>query len=117
MRHRGAKVVSAFVISGAIALTGAVPASAMPGPAVATQAWHQADNDPNDLNDRNAGNDSDGDNGLWGLLGLVGLLGLAGLARRGPKPGAMNGYPAAGAEAPPVNTYPPAEPRRNPPGA
>ncbi|RSM56056.1 hypothetical protein DMH03_31545 [Amycolatopsis sp. WAC 01376] len=114
MRHRGAKVVSAFVASGAIALTGAIPASAMPEPAVATQAGQQADTDPNDGNDRN---DSDGNSGLWGLLGLVGLLGLAGLARRGPKPGAMNGYPAAGSGAPPANTYPPAEPRRNPPGA
>ncbi|ONF73746.1 WGxxGxxG family protein [Amycolatopsis keratiniphila] len=109
MRHWGAKLISAFVVSGAIALTGTMPASAAPEPTVATQAWHQAENDPNDRTD------SDGDNGLWGLLGLLGLLGLAGLVRRGPKTGAMAGYPGAG--TPPANTYPPAEPRRNPPGA
>nr|WP_236725393.1 WGxxGxxG family protein [Amycolatopsis orientalis] len=92
-------------------MTGTVSADAVSAPAVATQAGQQADNDPNDRND------SDGDNGLWGLLGLLGLLGLAGLVRRGPKPGAMAGYPAADPGAPPANTYPPAEPRRNPPGA
>ncbi|MFK0247193.1 WGxxGxxG family protein [Amycolatopsis azurea] len=70
----------------------------------------------NDGGPRDDGRDSDGDNGLWGLLGLLGLVGLGGLARRGPKSGAMTGYPGAGTEAPPVNTYPPAEPRRRPPG-
>ncbi|KFU80235.1 MYXO-CTERM domain-containing protein [Amycolatopsis lurida] len=65
---------------------------------------------------RGDGDDSGGDSGLWGLLGLLGLVGLGGLARRGPKAGAMAGYPASGAETPPVNTYPPAEPRRRPPG-
>jgi MYXO-CTERM domain-containing protein len=115
MRHyRAAKFVSVCTASVAIALTGTVPADAAPATAVATQAGQQADNDPNDRNDRN---DSDGDNGLWGLLGLLGLLGLAGLVRREPKPGAMAGYPAAGSGTPPANTYPPAEPRRNPPGA
>ncbi|MEV6638891.1 WGxxGxxG family protein [Amycolatopsis sp. NPDC051371] len=117
-----------------IGVTGAVPASAAPAPVPV--AWHQADDDGGTAEDDN------GDNGLWGLLGLVGLLGLAGLVRRGPKAGAMAGYPDAGrpsrretaphaeattagppvnayppAEAtPPANTYPPAEPRRNPPG-
>ncbi|WP_244896120.1 WGxxGxxG family protein [Amycolatopsis regifaucium] len=107
-------------MSAAIVLTGAVPADAAPAPAIATPAGQQADNnpnDPNDRNDRNDRNDSDGDNGLWGLLGLLGLLGLAGLVRREPKPGAMAGYPAAGPGTPPANTYPPAEPRQNPPGA
>ncbi|MFJ7219020.1 WGxxGxxG family protein [Amycolatopsis sp. NPDC098790] len=108
----------------AIAVTGAFPASAAPA---ASPVAAQADNDDN------VRSDNDDNNGLWGLLGLVGLLGLAGLARRGPKTGAMAGYPAAGgtarpeavphagtspaAQAPPVNTYPPAEPRRTPPGA
>ncbi|MBB4689517.1 WGxxGxxG family protein [Amycolatopsis jiangsuensis] len=68
-------------------------------------------------NQDNQDNDNDnGDNGLWGLFGLVGLLGLAGLVRRGPKRGAMAGYPAADPDqAPPANTYPPASPRRGPP--
>jgi hypothetical protein len=61
--------------------------------------------------------DSHSNNGLWGLVGLVGLLGLAGLMRRGPKPGAMDGYPVAGSGEPPMNAYPPAPPTRVPPGA
>lgn len=61
--------------------------------------------------------DDNGSDGLWGLLGLVGLLGLLGLIpRRGPRD-RMEAYPAAQSSGPPMNTYPPAAPRRNPPGA
>jgi hypothetical protein len=97
----------------AATLVGAVPAAAAPAPAPLT-TWHQADNDDGTSGD--TARDDSGDNGLWGLLGLVGLLGLAGLVRRGPKADAMTGYPAASPGTPPANTYPPAEPRRNPPG-
>jgi MYXO-CTERM domain-containing protein len=112
------KLLCGCAVSAAVVLTGTTPAAAAPVPAPAA-AWHQADDDPADDTARD-NNDNDGDNGLWGLLGLVGLLGLAGLIRRDPKPGAMAGYPAAGSGAPgapPANTYPPAEPRRTPPGA
>ncbi|MDS0140717.1 MULTISPECIES: WGxxGxxG family protein [unclassified Amycolatopsis] len=112
MNHKAGKLCCAGVAAAAFALTAAVPASA--APEFAVPAWHQQTDDDG-TNDGNTRDDND-DNGLWGLLGLVGLLGLAGLVRRGPKPGAMAGYPAAGAN-PPANTYPPAEPRRNPPGA
>lgn len=112
MNHTKRKLCCAGIAAAAIALTGALPASA--APALTTQAWH-AQTDDNTHHDNTA--DDNDDNGLWGLLGLVGLLGLAGLVRRDPKPGAMAGYPAAGATPPPANTYPPAEPRRNPPGA
>ena len=115
MNRTARNLLAATAAAATITLTGAFPASAEPNePASSVQA-------------------DDDDNGLWGLLGLVGLLGLAGLARRGPKSGAMAGYPAAGrtshpdavppaepsrpGQAPPMNTYPPAEPRRNPPGA
>ncbi len=105
----------ACAASAAFLLAGVVPASATGVPTVAAPVSQQVDDDGNgNTRDERSG---DGDNGLWGLLGLVGLLGLAGLVRRGPKAGAMTGYPAAGADAPPVNTYPPAEPRRQPPGA
>jgi hypothetical protein len=106
------KLICGCATSAAVLLTGTTSAAAEPAPAHTT-AWHQADDDPAGDTARN----DDGDNGLWGLLGLVGLLGLAGLVRRGPKPGAMSGYPAAGSGAPPFNAYPPAEPRRTPPGA
>ncbi|MEV6909108.1 WGxxGxxG family protein [Amycolatopsis sp. NPDC051071] len=119
MKQALRKSTCAGVAAAAILLTGVTPAAAAatdePGPA--TPASRQVDNDGNG-NSRDERSDGDrGDNGLWGLLGLVGLFGLAGLARRGPKDGAMAGYPASGADAPPVNTYPPAEPRRQPPGA
>ncbi|MBB5851292.1 WGxxGxxG family protein [Amycolatopsis umgeniensis] len=110
------KTVCACAASAAVLLTGGVPVSAaeVQGPAVPLAQPVDDDGDGN----RDERPDADrGDNGLWGLLGLVGLLGLAGLARRGPKAGAMTGYPTPGADAPPVNTYPPAEPRRQPPGA
>jgi hypothetical protein len=110
------KLICGCLASATIALAGAAPAAAAPAPAPATTA-HQADNDPDDGTARDTGANDNGDNGLWGLLGLVGLLGLAGLVRRGPKAGALAGYPGASAGTPPVNTYPPAEPRRNPPGA
>jgi MYXO-CTERM domain-containing protein len=111
MTHTARKLLCGAVTAAAIALTGALPASA--APEFASPAWHAQTDDGNTRD--NAQDDND-DNGLWGLLGLVGLLGLAGLVRRGPKQGAMAGYPAAGAE-PPANAYPPADPRRNPPGA
>ncbi len=112
MNHKAGRWYCAGVAAAAFALTGAVPASA--APEFATPAWHQQTDDG--TKDGNVHDDND-DNGLWGLLGLVGLLGLAGLVRRGPKPGAMAGYPVAGTDSPPANAYPPAEPRRNPPGA
>ncbi|MEV6830079.1 WGxxGxxG family protein [Amycolatopsis sp. NPDC051102] len=110
MTHTARKLLCGTAAAAAIALTGAWPASA--APEAATPAWQAQTDDGNQVNTARDDND---DNGLWGLLGLVGLLGLAGLVRRGPKPGAMAGYPAAPAE-PPANTYPPASPRRNPPG-
>ncbi|WP_103351344.1 WGxxGxxG family protein [Amycolatopsis sp. CA-128772] len=110
MTRTARKLFCGGVVAAAIALTGALPASA--APEFAAPAWHAQTDDGNARDNNHDDND---DNGLWGLLGLVGLLGLAGLVRRGPKPGAMAGYPVAG-EAPPANTYPPAEPRRNPPG-
>jgi hypothetical protein len=110
------KLICGCLAAAAVALAGSTPAAANPAPTYST-AWHQADDDPNDGTSRDTTQDDNGDNGLWGLLGLLGLLGLAGLVRRGPKPGAMAGYPAAGAGTPPANAYPPAEPRRNPPGA
>ncbi|MEU4520699.1 WGxxGxxG family protein [Amycolatopsis sp. NPDC024027] len=113
MNHKAGRLCCAAIAAGAFALTGAVPASAAPD--IVAPAWHQQTDD--DGTNRDTTRDDNDDNGLWGLLGLVGLLGLAGLVRRGPKPGAMAGYPAAGATPPPANTYPPAEPRRNPPGA
>ncbi|MGK3208109.1 WGxxGxxG family protein [Amycolatopsis sp. MEPSY49] len=125
MSRTARKLLAGTTAAAAIALTGAFPASAAPADPPFTA---QDDNNDNTVHDDND------DNGLWGLLGLVGLLGLAGLARRGPKSEAMAGYPAAGrtprpevaphgeptaraGQAPPMNTYPPAEPRRNPPGA
>ncbi|UOZ10666.1 WGxxGxxG family protein [Amycolatopsis sp. WQ 127309] len=110
------KLICGCVTTAVVALAGAAPAGATPMPAQSTVS-HQADDDPNDGTSRGAAQDDDGDSGSWGLLGLLGLLGLAGLVRRGPKTGAMAGYPAASAGEPPVNAYPPAEPRRNPPGA
>ncbi|MGW4395092.1 WGxxGxxG family protein [Amycolatopsis nivea] len=89
--------VCALVVAAAIPLAGAASADA------AVVAPGTAQNTADD--DHDNGND-----GLWGLLGLFGLLGLAGLVRRGPKSGAMAGYP-------PANAYPPAGPRREPPGA
>ncbi|KDN20115.1 WGxxGxxG family protein [Amycolatopsis rifamycinica] len=116
MNRKAARLCCTGIAAAAFALTGAVPASA--APEFTAAAWHQqTDNDGTDGNTTRHDNDDNGDNGLWGLLGLVGLLGLAGLVRRDPKPGAMAGYPAAAATPPPANTYPPAEPRRNPPGA
>ncbi|QKV73370.1 WGxxGxxG family protein [Amycolatopsis sp. Hca4] len=108
MNHRAVRLCCAGIAAAAFALTTAVPASA--APQLTAPAWQQQSDDDG------TNRDSNDDNGLWGLLGLVGLLGLAGLVRRGPKPGAMTGYPAAGAGEPPANAYPPAEPRRNPPG-
>ncbi len=106
----------ACAASAAVLLAGVVPASASGVPALAAPVAQQVDDDGTG-NTRDERSDAgEGDNGLWGLLGLVGLLGLAGLVRRGPKTGAMHGYPAADTDAPPVNTYPPAEPRRQPPG-
>ncbi|WP_410575363.1 WGxxGxxG family protein [Amycolatopsis sp. cmx-4-61] len=121
MKHQAGKLCCAGVAAAAFALTGAMPASAAPeitapeivAPDIVAPAWHQQTDDGNN---RGTNHDDNDDNGLWGLLGLVGLLGLAGLVRRGPKPGAMAGYPAAGAPEPPANAYPPADPRRNPPG-
>ncbi|MGW3966899.1 WGxxGxxG family protein [Amycolatopsis sp. NPDC005003] len=113
MNHKAGKLCCAGIAAAAFALTGAMPASA--APEFSAPAWHQQTDD--DGTNRDNSRDDNDDNGLWGLLGLVGLLGLAGLVRRGPKPGAMAGYPAAGATPPPANAYPPAEPRRNPPGA
>lgn len=124
MNRTTRNVLAGTAAAAAIAMTGAFPASAAPA---APPFAAQADNNDNVQDDND-------DNGLWGLLGLVGLVGLAGLARRGPKAEAMAGYPAAGrtsrpevaphvetasraGQAPPMNTYPPAEPRRNPPGA
>ncbi|WP_116206832.1 WGxxGxxG family protein [Amycolatopsis circi] len=111
--------VCALCAAAVLPLFAAGPAdAAVPAPASAqpVQTQNNGDNG-NNGNNNNDGNDN-GNNGLWGLLGLLGLLGLAGLARRGPKPGAMAGYPAAPEQqAPPANTYPPAGPRRNPPGA
>ncbi|MFB9685075.1 WGxxGxxG family protein [Amycolatopsis plumensis] len=113
MNRKAGKLCCAGVAAAAFALTGAVPASA--APEFTAPAWHQQTDDGTN-HDNNARDDDNDNNGLWGLLGLVGLLGLAGLIRRDPKPGAMAGYPAAAPTAPPANTYPPAEPRRNPPG-
>ncbi|MEU3628669.1 hypothetical protein BS329_09295 [Amycolatopsis coloradensis] len=115
MKRALQKTTCACVAAAAVMLTGAVPASATGESAPTVPASQEVDDGNGRMREERA--DADGDNGLWGLLGLVGLLGLAGLARRGPKAGAMAGYPAAGADAPPVNTYPPAEPRRQPPGA
>jgi MYXO-CTERM domain-containing protein len=115
MNRTARTLICGCAASAAIALAGATPAASAPAPVPVTIA-HQAD-DPDDGTNRDTTRDDDGDNGLWGLLGLIGLLGLAGLVRRGPKTGAMAGYPAAGAGTPPANAYPPAEPRRNPPGA
>jgi MYXO-CTERM domain-containing protein len=114
MSRTARKLICGCVASAAIVFTGASPAAAVPAPAAAPVSQAA---DPDDGTDPDTTRDDDGDNGLWGLLGLVGLLGLAGLVRRGPKTGAMAGYPAAGAGTPPANAYPPAEPRRNPPGA
>ncbi|WP_410597045.1 WGxxGxxG family protein [Amycolatopsis sp. lyj-23] len=114
MKHQAGKLCCAGVAAAAFALTGAIPASAAPD--IAVPAWHQQTDDGTSHDNNRDDNGDNGDNGLWGLLGLVGLLGLAGLVRRGPKPGAMAGYPAAGAPEPPANAYPPADPRRNPPG-
>ncbi|UOX92638.1 WGxxGxxG-CTERM domain-containing protein [Amycolatopsis sp. FBCC-B4732] len=96
MNGMARKWLCGLAAAGAIALAGTSPASA----------------DLARADDHVTTQDDNGDNGLWGLLGLVGLLGLAGLVRRGPKADAMAGYPAA----PPANAYPPAEPRRSPPG-
>ncbi|MDT8912991.1 WGxxGxxG family protein [Amycolatopsis sp. PS_44_ISF1] len=100
--------MGALFAAAVIPLAAAGSAQAAPSPVIPV-AQDQGDG-------TNGGNsrDGNGDNGLWGLLGLLGLVGLAGLVRRGPKPGAMAGYPA---DAPPVATYPPAEPHRRPPGA
>ncbi|MCG3752508.1 WGxxGxxG family protein [Amycolatopsis sp. Poz14] len=101
--------ICALVAAAAIPLAGAGTAEA----AVVAPGTAQVQNTGDTANDDH----DNGNNGLWGLLGLVGLLGLAGLVRRGPKPGAMAGYPAApDRQAPPANTYPPAGPRREPPG-
>ncbi|WP_410600029.1 WGxxGxxG family protein [Amycolatopsis sp. lyj-90] len=116
MKQALLKSTCACVMAAVILLTGAGPAAAAVEPVPTAPASRYAADDGNG-SPRDDRSDADrGGNGLWGLLGLVGLLGLAGLARRGPKPGAMAGYPASGADAPPVNTYPPAEPRRHPPG-
>ncbi|WP_409463654.1 WGxxGxxG family protein [Amycolatopsis sp. GA6-003] len=98
-------------------LTAGAADAAVPAPGFAQPVQTQNNGDNGNNNNHNDDHDN-GNNGLWGLLGLLGLVGLAGLARRGPKPGAMAGYPAAPEQqTPPANTYPPAGPRRNPPGA
>jgi hypothetical protein len=100
-----ATLLVALTGMGAGADAATLPVTAVPQPQQPTTAQHTGDQD------------SHSDNGLWGLLGLLGLFGLAGLMRSGPKPGAMSGYPVAGSGEPPMNTYPPAGPTRNPPGA
>ncbi|WP_414937912.1 WGxxGxxG family protein [Amycolatopsis sp. cmx-11-51] len=115
---RGLRISTcACAASVALLLSGGGTVSAVAAPSPVTPISQQVDDDRDgNGSSRDDRVDGDGNNGLWGLLGLVGLLGLAGLARRGPKAGAMTGYPGAGSDAPPVNTYPPAEPRRHPPG-
>ncbi len=113
MKRALQKTTCACLASAALLLGGAASATAAPAPGALLS--RQVDDDGNARDQRT--DDDRGDNGLWGLLGLLGLLGLAGLARRGPKPGAMAGYPVAGTDAPPANTYPAAEPQRRPPGA
>jgi MYXO-CTERM domain-containing protein len=106
------KYVSATALGIALSFGSATAAHAehLPGVAAPRQTCDIQDSNCS----RQTDNNDDDDNGLWGLLGLVGLFGLFGLVRRGPKQGAMDGYPAA---EPPMNSYPPASPRRNPPGA
>ncbi|WP_086683532.1 WGxxGxxG family protein, partial [Amycolatopsis pretoriensis] len=91
MNRTARNLLAGTAAAAAIAMTGTFPAAAAPSTPVSAA---QSDNDGT------VRDDNDG-NGLWGLLGLVGLLGLAGLARRGPKTGAMAGYPAAGGTARP----------------
>jgi hypothetical protein len=64
-------------------------------------------------NDNNDDAGSNGGYGLWGLLGLLGLLGLVPRPGRRPKVSVIRPEEPA---SPPLNTYPPAEPTRNPPG-
>jgi hypothetical protein len=100
---------------GTVAEAATLPATTVQQQQQSNTDQNTADQNNGNQNQNNGDQNSNSDTGLWGLVGLLGLLGLAGLMRHGPKPGAMNGYPVAG--EPPMNTYPPAQPTRNPPGA
>jgi hypothetical protein len=112
MKSTTARRVSAATLGLALLFGSAATAEAAPAYPVAVQ---QSPGDDTDTPDATA--DDNGNDGLWGLLGLAGLLGLLGLIPRRRPRDPMEAYPAAQNSGPPMNTYPPAAPRRNPPGA